>query len=143
MVMISNTSDIRCTPEQAFDYLVDLRNELDWHPRVEAVDKVTDGPIAVGTTFREKWKGSPWIDVECVEYDRPRQWAYHNGGPIEVTYTARFEATPTGTRLYADFDATPHGWIRLLFPLFLRRLRTDERAAMDHIRTAVEAQVNG
>lgn len=141
--MISNTSDIRCTPEQAFDYLIDLHNELEWNPRVEAVEKVTDGPIAVGTTFREKWKNSPWIDVECVEYDRPRRWAYHNGGPIEVTYTARFEPTPTGTRLHADFDAAPHGWIRLLFPLFLRQFRKEERANMDRIRAAVESRVNG
>jgi hypothetical protein len=138
MVMISNTSDLTCTPEEAFDYLVDLRNELEWNPRVEAMEKVTDGPIAVGTAYRAKWKNSPWIDVECVEYERPLRWAYHNGGPIEVTFSARLAPTPTGTTLHADFDATPHGLFRLIFPLFLRQLRKDEQANMTHLRTALE-----
>jgi hypothetical protein len=143
MVMISNTSDIKCTPEEAFDYLVDLRNELEWNPRVEKMEKVTDGPIAVGTTYRAKWKSSPWVDVECVRYERPLSWSYHNGGPIEVTFTARLEPTPAGARLHADFDATPHGWFRLIFPLFLRQMRKEERANMTHLRTALERRFSG
>ena len=48
MTVIRNTVVIRCTPEQAFDYLSDLRNELDWNPTVQSVEKLTDGPVGVG-----------------------------------------------------------------------------------------------
>ena len=138
MTLISNTVDIKCTPEEAFDYLVDLRNELEWNPRVESIEKVGDDPIGLGTTYRAKWKSSPWVDVECVAYDRPRGWAYHNGGPAEVTFTVRLEPIATGTKLYADFDATPHGVARLIFPFFVRHMRKEERANMTHLRTALE-----
>jgi hypothetical protein len=138
MTLISNTVDIRCTPEEAFDYLVDLRNELEWNPRVEAIEKVGDDPIGLGTRYRAKWKSSPWLVVECVAYDRPRSYAYHNGGPIEVTFALRLEPIPAGTKLDADFDATPHGLFRLIFPLFLRQMRKEERANMTYLRDALE-----
>jgi hypothetical protein len=138
MAVIRNTVVIACTPEQAFDYLVDLRNELEWNPRVESMEKVTDGPIGVGTTYRAKWKSSPPLEVECVEYERPLRWRYHNSGRIEVTFSVRLEPIAEETRLRADFDARPHGWFRLIFPVFLLMMKKEERANMTHLRTALE-----
>jgi len=143
MALISNTVTIACTPEQAFDYLVDLRNELEWNPRVESMEKVTDGPIAVGTTYTAKWKSSPSLQVECIEYDRPRRWAYHNGGPIEVTVSVQLEPSDGGTLLSSQFDARPHGWFRVIFPVFLLMMKKEERANMTHLRVALEQRTAG
>jgi hypothetical protein len=138
MVVISNSVVIRCATEQAFDYLSDLRNELQWNPTCERMEKVTDGPVGPGTRFRAKWKLSQVVEVEILEYDRPKCWTAHNGGPLEVTMTVRFESVPDGTRLSADFDARPHGFLRLIFPILLRKLRTDEKENMRHIRETLE-----
>ena len=73
-----------------------------------------------------------------MAFDRPRSWTMHNGGPIEVTFTCRLEAVPEGTRLDAAFEPTPHGWFRLIFPLFLVMIRREEKANMGHLRDAVE-----
>lgn len=138
MVLISNSVIIRCTPEQAFDYLSDHRSELDWNPACERMEKVTDGPVGSGTRFRAKWKLSPVVDLQIVEYDRPHSWTAHNGGPLEVTMTVRLEPVADGTRLSADFDARPHGFLKLIFPILARRLRAEETANMGHIRAALE-----
>ena len=55
-----------------------------------------------------------------------------------MVFKARLEPVAEGTRLSVDFDAGPHGWFRLVFPLFLRRLRRDEKANMTYIREAME-----
>jgi hypothetical protein len=139
MAHIRNSVVIGCTPDVAFDYLVDSRSELEWNPGVERVEKLTDGPVALGTTFRAKWTSAPQpVVVEIVAFDRPRGWTSHNDGPLEVTLTIRLEPVAGGTRLVSDFDARPHGWIRLVFPLLLRRLRVEERANMSHLRDAIE-----
>ena len=104
----------------------------------ESVEKLTDGPVGIGTRFRAKWKGGPPVEVTMVRYDRPFTWEMHNGGPLEVAFKARLEAVSDGTRLTVDFDARPHGWFRLVFPLFLLKLRRDEKANMTHIRQALE-----
>lgn len=137
MAVIRNSTIVACTPEQAFDYLSDMRNELEWNPTVQSVEKLTDGPVGVGTRFRAKWKGGPPVEVTVVRHDRPHGWEMHNGGPLAVVFNARLESVTDGTRLSVDFDARPRGLFRLVFPLFLLKLRHDEKANMAHIREAL------
>jgi len=47
-----------------------------------------------------------------------------------------------GTRLTVDFDAKPHGWFRLVFPVFLLLLRRQRKANMERLREAFEEQVS-
>ncbi|KRF28198.1 hypothetical protein ASG91_06865 [Phycicoccus sp. Soil802] len=128
---------LACTPEVAFDYLSDHRAELEWNPKCQSMEKLTDGPVGLGTRYKAKWKGSPYIEMETVAFDRPRSWTMHNGGPLEVTFTCHLEPVQDGTRLDAVFEPTPHGWLRLAFPLFLVMLRRDEKANMGHLARAV------
>jgi hypothetical protein len=138
MTVIRNSVVIGCTPEEAFDYLSDHRSELDWNPKCEAMEKVTEGPVGMGTRYRAKWQSSPYVELETVRYERPRSWTMHNGGPIEVTFTCTLEPVREGTKLQADFQPRPHGWFRLIFPLFVLMIRREEKANMGHIREAVE-----
>lgn len=140
MTVINNSVKIRCTVEDAFEYLSDIRNELEWNPAMESIDKITDGPIGLGTRYAAKWKSSPRLVVEIVEYEPPHRWTTHNGGPIEATVRFRLEPEGSDTTLYADFEAVPHGWFRLIFPLFLTRLRKEERANMTYLREALEGR---
>jgi hypothetical protein len=138
MTLINNSVILRCTPAVAFDYLSDHRAELEWNPRCERMEKLTEGPVGVGTRYRAKWRSSPSVELETVAFERPRSWTTHNSGPIEVTFTCRLEAVPEGTRLHAAFEPTPHGWFRLIFPLFLVVIRREEKANMGCLRDAVE-----
>jgi hypothetical protein len=71
-------------------------------------------------------------------YDRPHGWSVHNSGPVEVTVTVRLHPTATGSRLSSDFEAQPHGNFRLIFPLFLIKIRKEEAANMTHLKAALE-----
>lgn len=141
MTIIRNSVVIRCTPEEAFDYLSDHRAELDWNPKCEVMEKITDGPVRLGTKYRAKWKSSPHVELETVHFERPRTWTMHSGGPIEVTFMCRLEPHPKGTRLFAEFQPRPHGWFRLVFPLFLLISRREEKANMVYVREELERRV--
>lgn len=138
MTLITSTTLIDRTPEDVFDYCVDLRNELDWNPSVESMEKVTDGPVGVGTRYRAKWKQSTQLDVECTAYDRPHTWTYVNGGPVAVILTIRLSPEGDGTRLEATFDATPKGMFRLVFPIFVQIMKRAERKNMTNVKAALE-----
>ena len=138
MPAIRNSVILGCSPEEAFDYLSDPRAELDWNPKCETMEKLTDGPIGPGTRFRAKWKSSPFVELEILAFDRPHSWTMHNGGPIEVWFTCQLESAPQGTRVHAIFEPTPHGWFRLIFPIFLIVIRREEAANMTHLRSSVE-----
>ncbi len=138
MTTITNSVLIERPPEEVFDYCVDLRNELEWNPGAQSMEKLTDGPIGVGTTFLAKWKQSQRIEVTCTAYDRPRSWGYVNGGPVAVSFTIRLVPEGNGTRLHSTFDAEPRGWFRLVFPIFVRIMRREEAANMTRIKAALE-----
>lgn len=67
MTGINNSAEIRCSPEEAFDYLSDHRSELQWNPGIESIDKLTDGPVGLGhemprRAVSQRREGSP---IEC------------------------------------------------------------------------------
>jgi uncharacterized protein YndB with AHSA1/START domain len=138
MTVIRNSTILPCTPEEAFDYLPDLRNELEWNPDCTLMEKISDGPVGLGTKFRAQWKGSPVVEVEIVEYERPRRWKAHNDGPLEFNFAATLEPVAEGTRLSVDFGVRPRGWFRLTFPALLLFLRRAEKANMTRVREVFE-----
>ena len=138
MAVIDNRVDIDRPPEAVFDYLVDLRNELTWNPGVQSMEKITPGPVGVGTQYRAKWKQSGTVIVECTSFDRPRGWAYRNGGPVSVEFDASVAPLDTGTRLDVRFVARPHGWFRLVFPVFVLVMKRQERTNMANLKRALE-----
>ena len=140
MVVIENSVVIERPIDEVFDFAADMRNELKWNPDVESMEKVTEGPVGLGTRFNAKWHTSPPLTTECTHFDRPRSFSYHNGGPIEVELKITLEPTPRGTSLTSRFGATPHGFFRLIFPVFLIILRRQEKANLVNLKRVLETQ---
>ena len=80
--LIENVIEIARTPEDVFDYLSDMGNEVRWNPDCISMEQLTDGPVGVGTRFRAKWKQGPVVFTEVTAYERPSNWTYVNGGSI-------------------------------------------------------------
>jgi hypothetical protein len=138
MAVIENSVQIDRSPEEVFNYLVDLRNELKWNPDAQSMEKLTDGPIGVGTKFLAKWKQSKLIEVECIRFERPRRWAYSNGGPLSVVFDVAITPQGTGSLLVSRFDVRPHGLLKLFFPVILRELKRAEKQNMGYIKKVLE-----
>ena len=134
MPVISNSVVIRCTPEEGFDYL----SELEWNPTCQMMEKITDGPVRAGTKFRAKWKLSPVVELEILEYDRPCRWKVHNGGALEVTMTIRLEPAPRRHQAPYQLRRPPARPAQADLPHPVAELRADEKANMSHIREALE-----
>ena len=84
-----------------------------------------------------KWKQSRQIEVECTAFDRPHTWTYLNGGPVAVSSPCGSHPSKRDTAVLA-FDAKPRGWFRLVFPIFVRIMRREERANMTRLKNALE-----
>jgi hypothetical protein len=138
MAVITNSVVLRCSPQVVFDYLSDHRSELEWNPKCRSMEKLTEGPVGVGTGIgrsgpaARSWSWRPWRSTgrapgRCTTAARSKS-------PSPAAWNLSTE----GTRLHASFEPTPHGWFRLVFPLFLVMMRRDEKTNMAHLRDAVE-----
>ncbi len=139
--VIENVIEIARTPEDVFDYLSDLANEVRWNPDCLSMERLTDGPVGVGTRFRAKWKQGPVIFPEVTAYERPRNWTYANGGSIACVMDITLEPTSSGgTRLTSRGTWSANGLAQLFFPLFIRTMRKAEVQVVAHARRALEAR---
>ena len=131
-------------PEDVFDYCSDLRSELGWNPKVKYVQKLTDGPIGVGTRYRARWSNSGPTTVEVMQFDRPRRWetkAKARGMSI------RFQGTVTdaasGARYAAYLELQPGRLAWLMAPIALLAMRRQDQKNMYRIREALESSTVG
>jgi len=139
MTVIENSVEIARPIEEVFDFTSDMRNELKWNPDVESMEKITEGPVGLGTRYQAKWHTSPPVTTECTHFERPSSFSFYNGGSIEVDLTILLRPTAGGTMLRSRFDAKPHGFFRLIFPIFLIILRRQEKANMANVKRFLES----
>jgi len=138
--VIENVIEIARTPEDVFDYLSNLGNEVRWNPDCLSMEQLTDGPVGVGTRFRAKWKQGPVIFPEVTAYERPRTWTYANGGSIACILRITLEPTSSGgTRMTSHGTWSANGLARLFFPIFIRTMRKAEVQIVASARRALEA----
>jgi len=132
---------IKAPQVEVFDFGSDLRNELVWNPSAEKVEKLTDGPVGIGTRFRARWANAGEVIVEVVEYDPPRRWAtLSTARGMEVLFRGTVAEEPGGSRYAARMEVRPLGLAWLYAPLAWLAMRRQDTTNMRLIREAIEAR---
>lgn len=127
-------------PEDVFDYCSDLRSELQWNPKVKYVEKLTDGPVGVGTRYRAQWANSGPTAVEVVAFDRPRRWETHaKARGMGIRFQGTVTDAAPGARYTADLELHPRGLAWLVAPLALLTMRWQDQKNLSRIREALES----
>jgi hypothetical protein len=129
--------------ETVFDYVADQRNELAYNPRMVRSEKITGGPIGVGTRFRASARSGRQameLLIEITQYDRPRRLGSQTTmSSPDVNGGLTFEPVDGATRMSWSWEVSPKGPLRLLGPLVARLGRRQEQT----IWTGLKARVEG
>ena len=143
MGRISGEILIKRQVEQVFDYVADQRNEPIYNPRMLHSEKITGGPIGVGTRFRATAQsGRREIEmlIEVTEYQRPGRFGSRTTmSSVDVDGGLTFEPVNGATRMSWSWYVRPRGSLRLLAPLVARLGRRQEQT----IWTALKDQLEG
>ncbi len=76
MVRIEGDILISRPVDEVFDFVADERNEPRYNPRMRRGEKISAGPIGLGTRFRAETstaRGTAPMTVEITAYERPRR----------------------------------------------------------------------
>lgn len=109
-VTVENAIEICRSPEDVFDYLTDITKEAGWNLRTRRVEKLTPGPIGLGTRFGAEWiKGNPAI-VGYVRFERPMAWAaIARSRRLDAKGEGRISPTEQGSRVMVRTNSGPRG----------------------------------
>ena len=121
MIRIEGEIVIERPVEEVFDFVADARNEPRYNPRMLRAEKLTPGPIGLGTRFRDEVKlmGRPAeIAIEIVGYERPRRLTDSiHLSTMDIRGGLTFDTVPAGTRMRWSWELLPRGIFKLLAPL--------------------------
>jgi hypothetical protein len=130
--------------EEVFDFVADERNEPRFNPRMIRAEKVSPGPIGLGTRFRAEtrtMRGTAEMTIECTGYERPRRLASSTSlSNMDIHGALVFDAVPGGTRMQWLWDLEPRGASKLLRPIIARMGERQERAIWANLKRFLEAR---
>jgi hypothetical protein len=125
-----------------FDMVADQRNEPSYNPVMTHSEKLTDGPIDVGTQFRAttRVRGRPVeMLTEYTAYDRPRVPASTTStATADIQGAITFSPHPHGTRMRWSWEVTPRGALKLLVPIITLAGRRQERRIWTGLKQQLE-----
>ena len=111
MASVTVNKTIRAAPERVFAIATDLPNIAETVSGIESVEVLTEGPVGVGTRWRETRKmygKTATEEMRVTGFEPPRSFvveAESNGAHYTTEF--RFEPEGLGTRLTLVFGARP------------------------------------
>jgi hypothetical protein len=139
LAVVENTVDIARSADDVFDYCTDLTREPEWNPKAKRVEKVTPGPIGVGTRYEAEFlKGNP-MTIELVRFERPIRWeSVGRSRRLDAKGEGRVFGTEEGARLVMRMKLRPKGTLRLLLPMLGRFMHKQEERNLAAIKQVLE-----
>jgi len=129
--------------EEVWEFVHDTADNILWQTTLAESEKLTEGPMDVGTRVREvrHFLGlrieSTW---EMTEYEPNRTSAIRGvSGPIPLSGSYRVEAFEGGTRFTVTGELDAHGVFKLAEPVFARIAGRELEANLGHLKDLLEA----
>jgi carbon monoxide dehydrogenase subunit G len=145
--MIRGQIEIARPIDEVFDFVADETNEPRYNDDMVLCEKVTPGPIGVGTRHEAKMKstGPAPMTVEVTGYERPHRLesTAHIQGTIDIRGAVTFEATAGGTLMSWEWDVEPHGFMKLLGPFITRMGSHNEERIWTSLKALLEKEPLG
>ena len=148
MTRLLVTKHFAAQPSEVFTVITDLRSAAEVVPGIERLEVLTDGPIGVGTRFRETrvfFKREATEEMVITGFEPPG--GYTVGCESHgCSYLTSFRLAPDGegTRVEVDFEARPISlFARLMTPLgklMVGQMRKCIEGDLDALRTVAEGR---
>ena len=142
----SGTTTINKPIAEVFAFLADGTNDKRFSPRVQQIEKTTDGPIGVGTVFKSTVKDAGMTsqrEFRYTEFEQPTKIRWEETSKNSVTVPdGGYDLEPAGdgaTRMTIFNNFEGHGFGKVIVGLAARAARKDADAFAGRIKAAVEA----
>lgn len=139
----SNAITIERSLHDVFAFISDLENVPRWNYAVAETRKASEGPVALGTTYRQvrSLPNRTEETLRVTEFEPDRRFAFEGGlGPFEGTLTYELEEIGASTRLTNRADLEARGIAKLAAPIASGRVRGAVAENLETLKQLLERQ---
>ncbi|HEY4606304.1 MAG TPA: SRPBCC family protein, partial [Acidimicrobiia bacterium] len=107
-----NVIEVERPIEDVFAYLADFENVPSWNYAIAETEKTSDGPVGVGTTYRQVRTLPSWSEesFEVTIYEPHRSLGLTGTlGPFVAELEYHLEPFELGTRVTNEVELRPRG----------------------------------
>ena len=133
----TNSVTIARPPGDVFAYLATFENIPQWNYAISRTWKVTDGPVGVGSIYRQERTVPTHAEesFEITQYDPDHRIAIEGTlGPFAARLTYQVEPLGDGTLVTNDVELYPTGLARLVAPIAVGRVKGAVAANLDVLK---------
>jgi uncharacterized protein YndB with AHSA1/START domain len=142
MIQHEVTIHINRPVEQVFAFLADTKNLRAWQSNLVENEQLTEGPLRVGTRFREVrrlGRRPSEIRAEITVFEPNKRFDTKTVTEPQVTVSYSFEAEGGGTRLSYKFVMLTSGIMRLLEPLIAGSIKKESASDFEKLKRVLES----
>lgn len=128
--------------DEVFRYAADVEHVPSWAKPALTREKLTEGPVSVGTRYRavDQMPGRRLEFIEEVTVYEPNERAsFALGEPINGEIDARFQPLEDGTSVNFSVALKPTGLMGLLDPVLARPMRRMFEKDLANLKATIEA----
>jgi hypothetical protein len=142
MAGFNMTEWIARTPREVFDFIAASENAPKVVSSVKSMDKLTEGPVGVGTRYRETrmMNGKEaQSELEIVAFEPYQKYSMKNVTEgIETVYHYTFQPEKDGTHIDLVCEVTASGVKKLMVPLVVFILKKEDGDHLQRLKQAME-----
>ena len=131
------------SPKEVFDFITASDNAPKVVQSVKSMVKLTEGPVRVGTRYRETrlMNGKEQhAELEVVAYEPNQKYAMKNVTEgIETVYRYAFHPEADGTRVDLVCEVKAGGIKKLMLPMVVSILKKEDGDHLQRLKKALEA----
>lgn len=131
------------TPRQVFDFVTASENAPKVVSSVVSMVKLTEGPVRVGTRYRETrlMNGKEaQAELEVVDFEPGQRYVMKNVTEgIETIYRYTFKQENGGTRVDLVCELSASGLKKLMLPMVASILKKEDGDHLQRLKQAAEA----
>lgn len=143
MITFTNTIDITRPINDVYEYLADLRNVPEWNWAIESTEPTSDGPIRVGSTFRQI-RHIPTRSVEELQITELQQEerivVSGQVGPFNARIVYNLSPSHDGTTVENTMALEATGPTRMLSSLIGPRVSRSVASNLADLKKLLESQ---
>jgi uncharacterized membrane protein len=145
MVRVEESVIINRPVEEVFAYTTDISRFPEWSVLVQESEKVSDGPVGLGTTLRTaiQFLGRKFVSEQVVtEFVPDTVFAGKSvSGPIALTITSVYEPAEGGTKFTQVIEGDAKGFFGLADPILARVGKRQLQAQLGTLKDLLESGV--
>jgi hypothetical protein len=113
-----------------------------WQANLIKIDKLTEGPLRMGSRFQEVrrvGRKESGFEAEITAFEPNKRFETRSLTKPQVTVSYSLEPEDGGTRVKHRFVMLTTGFMRLLEPMIAKSIREENESDFEHLKRVLES----